>query len=301
MRAPRLKIATLLAIFFAAAFWRSSALAQGAEIVRESVYNYIIVARENSVVSFRRMENQASLSAVDLARPSFQIFHYGRFLFAPALLEPNPENVLSIGLGAGSFNRLFNLLYPAATLTTVEIDPMILNLAVEFADFRSSPRNIVAIEDGRRFLSRSKQRWNWIVVDAFIRNSQYPQHLATREFFDLTASRLEPGGLLVVNMDRLSKLYECLITTIKAVYPNVVLLEVAEGGNAVIVASMTPSPPLRDSLANASLRPFPILTENGIDLSEFQTSASTPAPNNCPQALTDDFAPTEYLGLERRK
>ena len=158
------------------------ARARPGEIVRESAYNYIIVSQDGPVVSFRRMENGAAISAIDMSRPSYQVIDYAKFLFAGALVDPNPSNVLSIGLGAGSFNRLFNLLYPEANLTSVEIDPMIRDLAGEFTNFRESPRNRVIIEDGRRFLRRSADKWDWIVVDAFVKNSQYPPHMATREF-----------------------------------------------------------------------------------------------------------------------
>jgi len=218
----------LAAVASGCAFAVDAAAAQPKELVRESIYNYIIVSRSGSVVSFRRMENGASISAIDMSRPSYQVIDYAKFLFAGALVDPNPSNVLSIGLGAGSFNRLFNLLYPDAELTTVEIDPMIRDLAVEFTDFQESPKNKVVIEDGRRFLRRSAEYWNWIVVDAFVKNSQYPPHMATREFFSLIAGHLSPGGILLINVLQGSKLFDCMIATISSVFPRVASLDVPE-------------------------------------------------------------------------
>ena len=273
--------------------------AQQNELVRESIYNYIIVARNGSIVSFRRMENGTSISAIDMNRPSFQVIDYTKFLFVAALADPDPSKVLSIGLGAGSFNRLFNLLYPDATLATVEIDPMIRDLAVEFTNFRESARNQVVIEDGRRFLRRSEERWNWIVVDAFVKNSQYPPHLATREFFGLIADHLAPGGLLVINVLRGSKLFDCLVATISSVFAHVVLFDVPGRGNAIAVASANPA--LEERIKASPLPPSSLLRDNGVDLVQIRAAAAPAHAAGCANPLTDDFSPTEFLGnqLER--
>ena len=271
------------------------------ELVRESIYNYIIVSQTGSVVSFRRMENGAAVSAVDMSRPSFQVIDYTKFLFAAVFIDPGPSDVLNIGLGAGSFNRLFNLLYPDATLTTVEIDPMIRDLAAEFTNFQETPRNRVVIEDGRRFLRRSADQWNWIVVDAFVRNSQYPPHMATREFFELIASHLTPGGVLVINVLRGSKLFDCMIATITSVFPNVVLFDVPGRGNAIVVASTNASPSLEEKIRTASTLPFPLLRDNGVDFLQIRAAAATPDSVGCSNLLTDDFSPTEFLGNQLQK
>ena len=63
------------------------------------------------------------------------------------------------------------------------------------------PRLHVEVEDGRRFLAGDDERWDVIVVDAFYSDS-IPFHLATLEFLELVRSRLEPGGVVVVERDR---------------------------------------------------------------------------------------------------
>jgi spermidine synthase len=291
----------LAAVASGCAFAVEAAAAQPKELVRESIYNYIIVSRSGSVVSFRRMENGASISAIDMSRPSYQVIDYAKFLFAGALVDPNPSNVLSIGLGAGSFNRLFNLLYPDAVLTTVEIDPMIRDLAVEFTDFQESPKNKVVIEDGRRFLRRSAEYWNWIVVDAFVKNSQYPPHMATREFFSLIASHLSPGGILLINVLQGSKLFDCMIATISSVFPRLASLEVPGRGNAIVIGSGNDGPSIDQKINAASISALPLLGQNGVDVVQIKTAAATPTSVSCPGLLTDDFSPTEFLGNQWRK
>jgi spermidine synthase len=280
----------------ASSFALGAAAAKPDERVRESVYNYIIVTLDDSKVSFRRLENGAEVSAIDINRPSYQIIPYTKYLFAAALVNDAPAKALSIGLGAGSFNRLFNLRYPGARLTTVEIDRMILDLAVEYTAFRQSANNAVVIDDGRRFLHKSDDRWDWIVIDAFVRNSQYPSHLATHEFFTLVADHLSDGGVLAINVIRGNKLFGCLVATINIVFPNCLVYEVPDSGNAIVLAAKNAAPPIVRQLKTALVAQGALMKDNGVDLSAMRTTGAPPTHVLCAAPLTDDFAPTEFLG-----
>ncbi len=271
------------------------------ELVRESAYNYIIVSQEGSRVFFRRMENGARVSAIDLNKPGYQIIPYTRYLFAPALINPAPASVLSIGLGAGSFNRLFTSCYPDAKLTTVEIDPMILNLAVEFTKFEESANDRVIINDGRRYLHRSHDRWDWIIIDAFVKNSQYPPHMATHEFFELASEHLTDNGVLAINIIEGNKLFSCLVATIKIVFPNCLLFDVPESENAVVLASRNAGLPLQRQIRTALPPQHSLMKDNGVDLEKIRSAGAPPDAVGCPAPLTDDFSPTEFLGAEWRK
>ena len=276
----------------ASLLFTGDATPQSKELVRESAYNYIIVSREGSIVFFRRMENGAKVSAIDLANPSYQIISYAKYLFAAALANPNPANVLSIGLGAGSFNRLFNVGYPNANLTTVEIDPMILT------NFREAANNKVVIEDGRRFLHRSKDRWDWIVIDAFVKNSQYPPHMATREFFESVSGHLTDGGVLAINILRGNKLFDCLIATVMTVLPDCRLFDAPESLNTIVLAAVNAAPSLEQRIKEVPAPPFPSLKDSGVDLPQIRAAAAAPSAIVCPTPLTDDFSPTEFLGAQ---
>jgi spermidine synthase len=271
---------------------------QAKELVRESVFNYIIISREGSVVSFRRMENGAKVSAVDLTKPAYQIIPYTKYLFAASLANSGPANVLSIGLGAGSFNRLFNLGYPKASLTTVEIDQMILDVAVEYTDFKEGDNNKVVINDGRRYLRRNNDRWDWIVIDAFVKNSQYPPHMATREFFEIVADRLTDNGVLAINILHGNRLFDCMIATIKTVFASHILFDVPESANAIVLAAMSANPSLEQKIKAALPGQLSLMKDNGVDLLQMRGAGATSTPIFCSTPLTDDFAPTEFLGAQ---
>jgi spermidine synthase len=281
------------------AFGRAGSAA-GAKEVYESVYNFIFVSRDGSKIAFRQMENGAPQSIIDLRDPTFQVLPYTRFLFAASLCKPRPAKVLGIGLGAGAFNRLFNAAFPNAALTTVEIDPMMLRVASALTGFRTTPANQVVLEDGRRFLSRSGDVWDWIVMDPYVRNSQIPPHLTTLEFFKSVDRHLARDGVFEVNIVAPDPLFYSLVVTLRRVFPNSLVFAVPDSGNRIFFGTPSAKPELRSVIARNRVdlpaESVAMLARNGVDFDAIRRSiAAVQLPAGTP-VLTDDFAPSEYLG-----
>jgi len=279
----------------------SGAWAGESDKIFESAYNYIIVDKQGSIISFRRLENGTNVSAIDLNQPTFQVIPYTRFLFAAALFKQHPHKVLSIGLGAGAFNRLFNVAYPAAELTTVEIDPMIESVAETLTGFHPSPLNKVSIEDGRRFLMHSQERWDWIVVDAYVRNSQTPPHLTTVEFFELARRHLTEDGVLVVNIVAPQALFYSQLATLRHVFQNNVILEPQNHSNKVFLGSAHSKPDITSTITRPDTSLQPILVKNGVRIEEIRRSVLQVSLPPETIILTDDYAPTEFLGEDWKR
>lgn len=273
------------------------------ELVFESAYNYLVLEREGSVVRFRRMENGATVSAIDLADPRRQVIPYTGMLFGAALVKGDPRHVLSVGLGAGALNRLFGSAYPDARLTTVEIDPMILEVARRHTGFQESAGDRVVLGDGRRYIARSTETWDWVVLDAFVRNSQVPFHLTTVEFYRLIAERLAPDGVLVTNLHYGGLLYESHLRTLREVFPQVVLFGGPATGNVIAAAVTYRAPNLLALIRGKDIAALPDLKRWGVDFPALKHQASDAAGMALSEEaplLTDDFAPVEYLDLKPR-
>lgn len=271
-------------------------------LVFESIYNYLIVSRDGTVVRFSRMENGATVSAIDLADPRRQVVAYTGMLFGAALLKKDPSSVLSVGLGAGAINRLFPTAFPDARLTTVEIDPMILEVAKTHTGFSESTNDQVVIGDGRRYIARSSDTWDWIVLDAFVRNSQVPFHLTTVEFYRLIADHLTDDGVLVSNLHYGGPLFESHLRTLKEVFPQVILFGGAATGNVIATAVKYRAPDLLSIVREGDAKGLPDL-KPWVDLAGLRRMASKvdiTAMNGESSVLTDDYAPVEYLDLKSR-
>jgi spermidine synthase len=265
----------------------------------DTTYNSLTVEKTGSIVELRARSRrgEALESAVDLTDPLRLVVPYTRSLYGALFLQPQPRRVLMIGLGGAAFHRLFAAAYPEALLQTVELDPKVLELCETRMDFHPTARTPVTVMDGRMYVKRDKQTWDWLILDAF-RGGYVPPHLKTEEFYRECAARLDEHGVFISNLHATSELYYSDIKTIAAVFPQVVLFETAGRGNVICCAVKYRSPVITDSAkwpaADALTRP---VFKERLDL-ESVRGEHTELPlarMRDARVLTDDFAPVEFL------
>ncbi|THF59355.1 fused MFS/spermidine synthase [Pseudothauera rhizosphaerae] len=81
----------------------------------------------------------------------------------------------------------------------VDIDPAVRELAER--DFLGEPiRGEFIVADARRFVARSAERFDVVVVDAYSALTNIPAHLVTREFWRDTRRVLTPDGTMFANL-----------------------------------------------------------------------------------------------------
>jgi spermidine synthase len=267
----------------------------------ESLYGHIIIQQRGMVVEMFATHKgwMARESGIDLADPSRIIVPYVRGLFAGSLARPSPQKVLVIGLGGGGFNRLFNEVYHNASLTTVEIDQKVLDLAKEFMGFQEHDRNRVVIRDGRSFIRRSTEMYDWIILDAF-HGSVVPPHLKTVEFYKEIAAHLAPDGTLISNLHDGSELLYYDIATLRAAFKDVVLLRVPGTGNIIALAANSEAGSIESALH--SFDPATIANptwHREIDPKALAAAIIplTEADLTRGRVMTDDFAPADYYKI----
>jgi spermidine synthase len=265
----------------------------------DTIYNSLTVERSGTVVELRARArgSEALESAVDLSDPLKLVVHYTRSLYGALYLHPKPKRVLMIGLGGAGFHRLFSAAYPDALLHTVELDEKVFELCQTRMQFKPTANTPVTIMDGRMFVKRDRQQWDWLILDAF-RGGFVPPHLKTEEFYRECAARLTDRGVFVSNLHATSQLYYSDLKTIQKVFPQVVLFEVLGRGNVIACAVKYKDPIITDSAkwptpANVTEPVF----AGRLDMAKIrgeQTLLPAPQMRNA-KILTDDFAPVEYL------
>lgn len=265
----------------------------------DTTYNSLTVEKRGSVVELRARSRrgEALESAVDLSDPLALVVPYTRSLYAGLFFQSPPQRVLMIGLGGAGFHRLFAAAYPDALLQTVELDPKVLELCEQRLAFKPTARTPVALMDGRMFVKRDKQMWDWIVLDAF-RGGFVPPHLKTEEFYRECAARLSDRGVFISNLHATSELYYADIKTILAVFPQVVLFGTAGRGNVIACAVKYRTPDITDPAhwpAAAQLARPAFAGHLDLDaIRAEQIDLPLVALKNL-RVLTDDFAPVEFL------
>nr|WP_254899247.1 fused MFS/spermidine synthase [Thalassococcus arenae] len=176
-------------------------------------------------------------------------------------------------------------------ITVAEIDPAVTALAASAFWFDPAKADILH-QDARMALARGDERYDVIVGDAFT-DTAVPQHLVTREFFDLVRLRLTPGGSYLMNVidytDRL-KAVGSLVATLRTVFPVVEVWTEArrpEPGARVVMVIV----------AGTAQTQVPRFTVPAPELTEFAALGDAFVDRLAAQGivLTDDYAPIDRL------
>ncbi len=266
----------------------------------DTIYNSLTIERRGQVVELRARArgSEALESAVDLTDPKKLVVHYTRSLYGALFLQPKPQRVLMIGLGGAGFHRLFAAAFPQSLLQTVELDPKVLELTSKHMGFAPTANTPVKIMDGRMFVKRDRQQWDWLILDAF-RGGFVPPHLKTEEFYRECAARLSDRGVFITNLHASSELYFSDLKTIQAVFPQVVLFETEGRGNVIACAVKYKSPDITDPAAwpTAEAVSSPEFTGRLLDMAVIRKEHIRIPVNRVRngRVLTDDFAPVEFL------
>jgi spermidine synthase len=265
----------------------------------ESLYNDIYLYRQTDgrfMLSFGAKRLRYVESIVNPNDALELPVYYTRSMVAGALAYPSDlKDAAIIGLGGGRTAWYLHKSVPELNFTAVELDPAVARIADRYFNVRPEPHFAIDVRDGRVFLARTNKQFDVILIDAY-RGPFVPFHLLTKEFYQLVASRLKPGGVAVQNVEPSTMLFDSAVATIKAAFEHTVFL--AGEGNIVIVAYNGPEKTDADVARLAAERQqkygfrydLPGLLKNRYE----PTSATATAP------LTDDFAPVEYLkAIER--
>jgi len=127
----------------------------------------------------------------------------------PLMLNPDIRSIFFLGMGTGmSAGAVLTERFPNVERVIVcELSPHVITAAREFMTdvdgedltngLFTDPRVTVLAEDGRHFLTASRQTFDMINSDLFIPSQAGTGNLYSREHFEAVKQRLNPGGLFV--------------------------------------------------------------------------------------------------------
>ena len=264
-----------------------------------SLYSNIVIDKRGSVLclQFSVRRDQRNQSCINERRPKEMVFAYARMMMASLLINPEPERVLTLGLGGGTLPMALDEIFPEVRQDVVEIDPAVVRVAREYFRFAPSDRVNVFPQDGRVFVKRAATQgrtYDVIMLDAF--NGEYiPEHLMTREFLEEVRKLLAPGGVVAANTFSISDLYDHESVTYEAVFGEFFNLRTDASGNRVILATNGPLPESA-TLEQHAERLAPALAPYGVEFEPLLEMMDT-APDWDSEAavLTDQYSPVNLL------
>ena len=208
--------------------------------------------------------------------------------------RPDARHVLLVGGGVTGTAREL-LKYPGVTVTYVELDPLILQVAPVH-----DPRIRVVNADGRRFVQRTTDRFEVIIVDMPEPSTLQLNRYFTAEFFAEVKRILSPGGVLAFPLGHyanyvgpeLARLLATADATARQSFRQTLLIP---GGRVFFLAS-------DGELTGQLVVPVPTrwVNRNYLDaqltpdrLADLRRAAGTPG------AVNRDFQPVLYLAKLR--
>lgn len=219
----------------------------------------------------------------------------------PTVLHPNPTRVLVVGLGGGATPGAVS--QHDTDVQVVELSDSVRKGAEFFRhvnyDLLRRPNVHLRVDDGRNFLSLTRERFDVATADLIQPIHAGAGNLYSREYFTLVRNALADGGLALQWIgDRSDAQYKLIMRTFLDVFPHTTLWL----GGQLMVGSTTPltlAPALVDA-KRARPETRAALDEVGIDSFETLTSWYVAGPDELRRfvgdglLLTDDRPLVEY-------
>ena len=218
-------------------------------------------------------------SSMRLARPNDLELSYTRSMMVFLLFAPPPRKVLMVGLGGGSLAKFLFHRFPYVSVQAVEVNPRVVAIARQY--FHVPPddeRFEVIVADGAQHVEREDVKADVVLVDGYEADA-HVEELATPAFYAACRQRLNPGGVMSVNLWGGDKLFYTLTKRIEDAFPAGTLCLPAERPGNVAVFGFERNPgPL--AWTDLEARAQTLETQYGLEFSRFVQSLKKMNPHD---------------------
>ena len=247
---PGLVAVGLLVAAVALVVWAMSPARTIGSLEHEEVSSFsrIRVRRDGDVraMTFVRDNGEEVVqSRVSLSAPHTLVSPHARGMFASYLYQPPPRRVLVVGLGGGAMVRFLAHHEPQAHIDAIEIDPAVVRLAADYFGVRTGGNIRVHTADAVAFIESTADRYDLILMDAFLRPSGdtdatgVPTRLKTLAFLERLKGTLAPGGVVAFNVNEHDTMAED-IAAIATTFGAVAVYRSPPADNRVVIATAGP-------------------------------------------------------------
>ncbi|MEK7124572.1 MAG: fused MFS/spermidine synthase [Patescibacteria group bacterium] len=296
------KIFLLFFLISTCFFLTSAASLQYANAVfaKDGVYQRIVIFDgdfEGKPARFLIQDRNSS--AAELIGSDELAYDYTKYYKLYEIFNKDIKNALVIGGGAYSIPKAILKDLPNATVDVSEIEPEIFEIVKKHFRVQDNPRLKNFVKDGRRVLYDSPKKYDLIFGDAYSSFFSIPQHLATKEFFELAKEKMNDNGVFIANVigsieEKPKSFALSEIKTFKSVFENsyffaTKLTDLQKVQNLIFVGYKSDKIMNFNSpeITGSENKIISGLSEKLIDLSKYDFSRQ--------YILTDNFAPVDYL------
>ena len=272
------------------AFWENNLAYEG-----ESVYNYLQV-QESSRRVILSTNVLFGVQSVLIKDQGLTGMYYDYAMAAPLMTDrerPEDCRVLILGMGTGTYATQCSRYFGNMSIEGVEIDDKITELARTYFEL---PEDVpVTTYDGRAYLNVIDSTYDVIMVDAY-QDITIPFQMSSVEFFTLVREHLNPGGVMVVNMNMRGSsegnINQYLADTISQVFGEVYTVDVTGSTNRELFAANDV-----DISGNLSAG-IDNIQDEGLAAMLGRVYRNLTVYQAGEHIMTDDKAPVELLGMQ---
>jgi len=161
---------------------------------------------------------------------------YWDYFLVSSAFTNHTDQILIVGLAAGTTAQSYSAAFPEVNIDGVEIDPLVVEIGKKYFNMTMSNLNII-LSDGRLYVKTTQNKYDIVALDVY--RDILPYHMITVEFFDEIKSILKPGGVLSINIAKLtnSNILDIISNTLLQVFPKVYKVNVPSSNNYLLFAT----------------------------------------------------------------
>ncbi|WP_460173699.1 polyamine aminopropyltransferase [Vulcanisaeta sp. JCM 14467] len=196
--------------------------------IRRVLYSGVTKYQRVAIVEFEDLGKALVLDG-KIQSSLYDEFVYHESLVHPAMItHPNPRRVLILGGGEGATAREVLRHKSVEEVVMVDIDDEVIRLVKEYLPEMSqgafnNPRLRLVLQDGRKFLEESRDKYDVIILDLTDPLEGGPSYLLyTVEFYSIVRDRLSDDGIMVTQATSTSyslRTFATIYRTIASVFP----------------------------------------------------------------------------------
>lgn len=207
LKVSKKTIFQLILLFFLCYFFSSFTLSlnyPGVVYSEDGIYGKIIVYNDmfdgRPARFFLHDKSNSGAIFLDSQDASDLVHKYAKYYSVYEIFNPEVKNIFIIGGGVYSIAKAYLQDLSEAIVDVSEIEPSLFRISQKYFGLKENSRLNNYVQDGRRFLKKSKKKYDLIFGDAYHSLYSIPFHLTTLEFFNLVKEKLNKDGIFIANV-----------------------------------------------------------------------------------------------------
>jgi spermidine synthase len=190
-------------------------------------------------------------SAMLIEDPDDLALAYTQAMMAALLFQPEPNDIIMIGLGGGSMAKWVYKHLPKTRTAAIEVDFRVVSAAHRMFHLPIGRKRLrVLVGDGADYVSRHPHSADLIFLDAFVNHRQAPS-IRTAAFYRSARAALKRDGVLAINfmsddpglrayLRRLADAFDGRLACLRAIgEDNIVVFAFADDPGVITPSSLT--------------------------------------------------------------